>query len=249
MENITNNINDTLFSFFMKLDKKLQDTEIMEIWENRQHRKYKLRTWIDECVYPKLEHFVPLNNEQRNRELNRNNFYLRAINNISVCIESKNYKQIKQEITDIFIIDGNKNIGLYVFGDIGAGKTTLITAICGLLLIFLKLDIRYITMPNLLRLLTSIESDDKEYINKLKKINLLVIDDFGLEHFATEHQESVARDFFSYRYGNELPIFLCGNEDIRKKSNKNMFYKQIADYLNDTSAFSLYELSGKSRRK
>ncbi|MDR0926710.1 MAG: hypothetical protein LBO69_02955 [Ignavibacteria bacterium] len=148
-----------------------------------------------------------------------------------------------------FILEGTKRNGYYFFGNIGVGKTTLITGIARILTAFLTSPMQYMPMPKLLKLLTSIEREDKDKIERFERLPLLVVDDFGLERFTTDNQEALARDFFSYRYGNLHTTFICGNADVRKFQTKNMFYRQISDYLNDAEAYKVFEIKGQSRRK
>jgi DNA replication protein DnaC len=103
-------------------------------------------------------------------------------------------------------------------------------------------------MPRLVRLITSIDANDKQIISDLENCDLLFIDDLGLEKYTTDNQESLVRDFFNFRYGNVRLNIIAGNIDIRNRQKRNSFYRQIADYLNEKSYCKIIEMAGKSKR-
>ena len=158
------------------------------------------------------------------------------------------YKNLLADFLLQYIINGENNYGYYFHGNIGVGKTTLLTAIARVLEIFLIVKIRYITMTRLVRFITSIDETDKQKVADLENCDILFIDDLGIEKCTTDNQESLIRDFFAYRYGNGLTNIIAGNIDIRLQQNKNSFNRQMSDYLNDSKYYKILEICGKSKR-
>jgi DNA replication protein DnaC len=176
----------------------------------------------------------------------RSGFYSKYIDVNFTTLEA--LQEYKQEIYEQFIICGNDFRSHCIFGGIGVGKSTFITQIARALSIFLAVRIEYITMPRLLKLITSIDKDDKEKLKELERCCILFVDDVGLEVYTTTNQESLMRDFFAYRYGNNLTNFLVGNSDVRLLADSNLFYRQLSDYINDSGVYKVCKMQGKSRR-
>ena len=162
--------------------------------------------------------------------------------------ENDFYKKVFNDFFSQYIINGENNYGYYFHGNIGVGKTTLLTAIAKILEEFLLINVRYITMTRLIRLITSINFEDKYEVSKLESSNILFIDDLGIEKCTTDNQEAFIRDFFAYRYGNGLTNIIAGNADIRTQQKNNSFNRQMSDYLNDSRYYKIFEICGKSRR-
>jgi DNA replication protein DnaC len=153
-----------------------------------------------------------------------------------------------EDVFEQFIIDGYHPHGYYFYGNIGVGKTTLISSIAKILKTFLFVEIKYITMTRLVRLITSIDFDDKNKISRLENCQILFVDDMGIEKYTTDTQEAFIRDFFTYRYGNGLLNILAGNIDIRTQQKQNSFFRQLSDYINDSKQYKIIEMAGKSKR-
>ena len=230
--------------------------DAIESWHKK--RELKFRTERDSVLthddYSGWYHkdfykIAPLNNKEKiKNELLRSGFYKVPVGFKMDWRQSKLYQEVFDNFFNQFVINGENNYGYYFYGNIGVGKTTLLTSIARILTIFLTAELRYITMPRLVRLITSIDFDDKHQIAKLENCDILFIDDLGIEKCTTDNQEAVIRDFFSYRYGNGLVNIIAGNIDIRTQQKKNSFNRQMADYLNDSKYYKIVEMSGKSKR-
>jgi len=155
--------------------------------------------------------------EQIKQEFLRNGFYKRYFDFQMNWQQSKLYNDVFCDFFNQFVISGESNYGYYFHGNIGVGKTTLLTATAKILMMFLQSKFRYITMTRLVKIITSIDADDKQKISDLENCDILFIDDLAHEKYTTDNQEAVIRDFFAYRYGNNLLNIIAGNIDIRKK--------------------------------
>ena len=172
------------------------------------------------------------------------------VHHSSVILSWGSHVDLRNDIFERFIVNDIKTPkNYYLHGGMGVGKTTLLTGIARMLLITLKTTPRYITMPSLTRLITSIAAIDKTELERLKSTYFLFVDDIGQEKYTTDNQESLMRDFFVYRYGNLLPTFFAGNIDIRSKEKQGIFYTQLSDYIKETTLFEVIKLKGESRRK
>ena len=190
--------------------------------------------------------FAPL--QDTKKILLANGFYRRYFNFDLDWQQSEFYKNLFDDFFAQYIINGENNYGYYIFGEVGVGKTTLLTAIARILTTFLHSKLRYITMTRLVKIITSIDADDKQKISDLENSDILFIDDLAHEKYTTDNQEAVVRDFFAYRYGNELVNIVAGNIDIRSKAKTNSFNRQMADYINDSKYYKIIEMTGKSKR-
>ena len=205
--------------------------DAIESWHKK--RELKFRTERDSVLthddYSGWYHkdfykIAPLNNKEKiKNELLRSGFYKVPVGFKMDWRQSKLYQEVFDNFFNQFVINGENNYGYYFYGNIGVGKTTLLTSIARILTIFLTAELRYITMPRLVRLITSIDFDDKHQIAKLENCDILFIDDLGIEKCTTDNQEAVIRDFFSYRYGNGLVNIIAGNIDIRTQQKKELF--------------------------
>jgi len=230
--------------------------DAIESWHKK--RAFKYRTERKEVkqseddwrfYYSSFCSFAPLQyRDQKHQELLKADFYKRYFDFDLDWQQSDFYKKLLADFVSQYIINGENNYGYYIVGEVGVGKTTLITAIARVLITFLVINVRYITMPRLVRLITSIAEYDKQKVSELEKCDLLFIDDFAHENYSTDNQEAVIRDFFSYRYGNNLLNIISGNIDIRSQAETNSFNRQMADYLNDSKYYKIVEMSGKSKR-
>lgn len=194
--------------------------------------------------------FAPLTDQtELKKALALRGFYSRYFNFDLDWRATGFHKDLLNDFFLQFVINGENEKGIYIYGDIGVGKSTTITNIAKILLMFLDVEIYYITMAGLVSLITSIDAIDKIKINTLKNCSILFIDNLGFEEYTTNNQMSQVIDFFVCRYGNEKTNIIAGNEDIREDIPSNAFVKQMSDYLNDTNYYKCYEMRGDSKRK
>jgi len=223
---------------------------------NKQ-RKFKFRT-VQKFISlpPKENEFVgtsliihKFEVLQNNKQfLFENGFYRRYLDYDLDWQQTDFYRNLFDDFFEQYVINGDSAYGYYIFGDVGVGKTTLLTSIAKVLVFFLEIKVRYITMPRLVKIITSIKETDKEKLFELENCDVLFIDDLAHEELTTSNQEAVVRNFFAYRYGNGLVNIVAGNIDIRTQSENNSFNRQMADYLNDSKYYKIAEMEGESKR-
>lgn len=89
-------------------------------------------------------------------------------------------------------------------------------------------------------------SDDRadyDFINKIKTISLLIIDEVGVQ-YGTESERLELFDIFNYRYNQMLPTIIISN--CNKPQMSKILGQRIIDRL--FSGAKVYELYGESKR-
>ena len=101
--------------------------------------------------------------------------------------------------------------GLYLYGNFGCGKTYLIAAMFNeLAKSSVKSAIVY--WPEFLRdLKASFQTDFKERFEKIKKVDLLLIDDIGAESTSSWGRDEILGPILQYRMQEGLPTFFTSN--------------------------------------
>ena len=110
--------------------------------------------------------------------------------------------------TDAAISQG---IGLLLWGKQGVGKTHLAAAMSNVLVdrgIMVLFD-TYVNHLNKLKQEFNSNSE-RRYLDRIKKVPVLVIDDIGKEK-QTEWSQSVLFDVINYRYEHRLPVIITTN--------------------------------------
>lgn len=123
-----------------------------------------------------------------------------------------------------------ENIGLLLYGDVGAGKTYFAACI-GNALLDQNVPVLMTNFPRLLNKLTGLSEDRNEFINSLNQFKLLIIDDLGVERqsdFALEQVYNV----IDARYKNGQPVIITTNLTFSEIQNPpDMRYKRIYDRI------------------
>lgn len=104
--------------------------------------------------------------------------------------------------------------GLYLHGSFGSGKTYLI---CAMLNELSKsgVSITIVYYPELLRSLKeAFETDFASRINKLKKVDILFLDDIGAEAVTPWARDEILGTILQYRMDSNLPTFFTSNLTI-----------------------------------
>lgn len=106
---------------------------------------------------------------------------------------------------------GEKTKGLYLTGNFGCGKTYLVTASFNELAKKGK-KVAIVYYPEFLRKLKeSFEDDFSTTFNKVKKADLLLLDDIGAETVTNWNRDEILGTILQYRMQEELPTFFTSN--------------------------------------
>jgi DNA replication protein DnaC len=141
-----------------------------------------------------------------------------------------NYRENAQKIYSLassFVQKYNSDAisqGLIIEGPIGSGKSYLLGCIANAL-IDRGIHFRYIVYSDLLQQIRSTynqdspEADEKQILNTVQQIPVLLIDDLGTEK-ATEFASSTLYQIIDHRYREEKPIILSTNYSIKNLKNR-----------------------------
>lgn len=124
-------------------------------------------------------------------------------------------------------LKGNKQKGMYLYGNFGSGKTYLIAALFNELA---KNDVpcAMVYFPEFLRVLKSsfsnVESDYETTFSYIKNVPLLLLDDIGAENITSWGRDEVLGTILQYRMDNNLTTFFTSNLSM----------EELEDHLCDT---------------
>ncbi len=124
---------------------------------------------------------------------------------------------IKWLTTFIKKIENNeKSKGLFLTGNFGCGKTYVVAA-CFNELAKKGKKVASLYYPEFLRSLKERFSDDyREIFDKVKKCDLLLIDDIGAESVTSWNRDEVLGTILQYRMQEALPTFFTSNLSIKE---------------------------------
>lgn len=106
--------------------------------------------------------------------------------------------------------------GLYLTGNFGCGKTYLVSATFNEIAKRGK-KVSIVYYPEFLRRLKESFSDDsKDIFNKVKKADLLLLDDIGAETVTNWNRDEILGTLLQYRMQEDLPTFFTSNSSIEE---------------------------------
>lgn len=136
-----------------------------------------------------------------------------------------------------------KGMGLYIFGDIGVGKTFYASCIANEIARVYGDTVKAMSVTRALNDMFSTE-DKSGFINELAAVDLLILDDFGVQR-STEYSSETVFSIIDERYKSQKPLILTGNLDygvIKQKRSHDRVYDRVIDMCIP------YRLSGRSKR-
>ena len=144
---------------------------------------------------------------------------------------SKNLKAFEacRSYTKNFSQNKKEGRGLFLYGNVGTGKTHLVVAIVDRIARLYKdkiWDIRFTTGINLISEIKAsfTHNDGEKIIYDFKRVDLLVIDDFGT-HKTTDWTEEIFYSIVDWRYQQLKPLIITTNlslKDFREKNDERM---------------------------
>ena len=134
--------------------------------------------------------------------------------------------------------------GLYIFGGVGTGKTTLMAMIARTITKFYAVTQQYLPVVDLF---TSLYTNDQTAIKNAAQTAVLYLDDLGQE-YQTEYLTKKFNSFINRRYEERLPTFFTSNFTLLDLS-QIPGYEQVADRINDSEWCNQLEITGVSKRK
>ncbi len=138
------------------------------------------------------------------------------------------------------------NIGILFYGSVGTGKSFFACSIANALLDGC-ISACVTTLPRILNKLQTLGDDRQEFIDKLQRYQLLVIDDLGVERDTSYAAEQVF-NVIDTRARAGLPLIVTTNLDLADIENaQDLPYRRIYDRVLEMCPIRL-KMTGKSRR-
>ena len=140
----------------------------------------------------------------------------------------------------------SENIGLMIYGSLGAGKTFLAGCIANELL-NRGISVKMTSLQRLIEAANADYGDGRENVlDEVANVSLLILDDFGMERH-TEYMNEQIYEIINTRYKAQLPLIITTNLDKEDLENcDNLERKRIYDRINEMCLFMKF--NGASRR-
>lgn len=148
-----------------------------------------------------------------------------------------------------------QGFGIYIFGEVGTGKTELVACICNQLI----KNLVPVIITNFLEISKKLRESynreiETEYqiIERLAKIDLLILDDVGSEKLFKNNGESFMQekiyDIINRRYINKMPTIFTSNYSIQQLIDERGLEIRTADRIAEMSN-AVMKLDGTSYRE
>jgi DNA replication protein DnaC len=149
--------------------------------------------------------------------------------------------------------EGKPKRGIYLFGPIGTGKSGLAAAIANAAMEQANQGVLYRTAPDLLDYIRSTFKENStvsydQVIEQIKRVDLLVLDDFGTETMSPWVAEKLFQ-IIDFRYRYEMRLIVTSNLDLaslRDHFKADVVGERIVDRIREICA--VVEVAGKSLR-
>ena len=131
-------------------------------------------------------------------------------------------KMDEKKINDFLLksINNNTEIGLYLYGTTGIGKTHKIISYCNEMIYQNKKKIAYIFLPQFVGEIknnfSENPSNNKALITNCCVADILVLDDFGAEYASAWFYLNILLIIFNYRFENNKKIIFISNFEPKK---------------------------------
>lgn len=165
---------------------------------------------------------------ERYKDKTFDNLEIRSQEHAKIIDRLKNYCLKFENNTD--------GIGIYLYGNIGSGKTVL-TACMVDLLIKNYIECFFTNIGEIKTKLLGKNSQD--YLYKLKNCQVLFIDDFGTENVKKNNEDSwcqeIIYDIVNSRYNNMLPIIYTSNYSLKECIEEKGILKKTIDRIYEST--------------
>ncbi len=217
--------------YFENID--IKDYQVLDYLQfNEEKANCKKCTGINNCLNSK-KGFTPIIDNDNNISYTRCKYQEKEIemakksNKLNTLYVSKklmdaslsgfrldNDKRMKcVKFVNEFIKKTNNNEyakGIYVSGDVGAGKTYFLAAIANELVNF-NHEVTLVYFPDLINDLKDDFDKLNEKIRQLKETEILIIDDFGVGVMTSWVRDSIIAPILNYRMSDLRPVFISSN--------------------------------------
>lgn len=137
--------------------------------------------------------------------------------NLSGIDKNDDRKYLLANILDI--IKSPKNKGIYLYGAAGIGKSYIFMALLNALIDKYQKPCAFISYPDfVIELKMAMNDNDrfKAMIDKLKYVEVLVLDDVGAENISSWNRDEILFPILNYRMSSNLLTFMTSNKSLEE---------------------------------
>ena len=232
-EHITNDELEKYMEIFMAYFNKKGMCEGCKGLEFCRQTRVGLKPALDkDGMYIDID-YVPCRYQEEYDEANSKNAFLHlygtSFSDFGDDLFINNNRRVVLKEVKRFLETYNENPkqkGLYVFGKCGQGKSYII-AYLAIELSKQGIDVAFVYYPDLVRKIKSMVTTGgiNELVNELKRVPILILDDFGGESNTNFIRDEVLLPILQYRMVNKKPLFITSNLDE----------KGILDHLSEST--------------
>ncbi len=180
--------------------------------------------------------------------------------------ENANINDIRQDDKLIFAVNKycekfdkilKKGHSLYLYGSVGIGKTYIAAAI-GNKLTEKLYTVKFTSFIEILKSVKDLFNNkynnysSKTYLDELAKVDLLIIDDLGIERKQNYNQDNytqeIVYDIINKRYIDKKPIIFTSNYSISDLVIKRGLWQRTADRIAGMSKGLVFYIEGENKR-
>lgn len=176
------------------------------------------------------EHRKEILKRKRESNLKAKKYQFAAFNNYVVTEQNKTLLKMLQDYFDNSYKNVSLGFGMYIWGTPGTGKTHALYTLANEFVKHDICEIYYTSFVELFDLLRKNFTDinaQEELKDKLKKVEILFLDDIGAEHIKkdSEWYQGVIYEIINYRYEHEKPV-ICSSNSSRANLVKEQNYEE-----------------------
>lgn len=169
-------------------------------------------------------------------------FIGRGFDNFNVSTEEQaRALAVCRKFADEFADKWTLGQGLVLSGKPGTGKSHLAAAV--MQHVIANHSTLYVTCMDVIRMVRETwrrdsQESERDVLNRLGRINLLVIDEVGVQ-YGTDSEQNILFDVLDLRYRDQLPTILLTNQDMA--GAKQFLGERTWDRIRETSRWVAFE--------
>ncbi len=235
--------------FFTQYDNELY-TAYLKMRFEKLYKKKHLTESDERIMYLHYinEHRKEILRRKRESNLTASKYKLATFSNYVVTEENKGLFQLLQDYFENSYNNVEHGYGIYVWGMPGTGKTHALYTLANEFVINDTHQVYYTSFVELFDQLrknfTDIDAQE-ELKDKLKKAEILFLDDIGAEHIKkdSEWYQGIIYEIINYRYESEKPIICTSNSSRANLVKEQNYEERVVQRLMEMCPYQ-FEFSG-----